>query len=493
MKRLEENYTFNHTTGQVTFLDLTQSNNTLNLSRVLLITDTTTNTIIYNFAVAALGGTVSGNVLTLQYNTSALADTDKLQIYYDFPNEDSYSIIPGGISAGLSVSTTGPGVWLDVSGFVSVIAQITGSWAGSIVFETNNDASINAFSCVVIDSQGFPATPIQTNGIFSIPRTAQYIRYNVVSIQGTAVFDINGRSTSGGPSGIESLALAMDASNGTPLNVALPVALKQDASGALFWTDSSVTNFTSSVATTPVTIDTTGYQSIVVQEQTAGIITPTISNDGVNFVAVNGYLSSAPNVSIAATAGAGVTVWPVLARYFRLTGPASLVTATVYLREAPFVQPSLTNAAVNVAQIAGTASVTAGVAGLLAVGGNVAAGLVPTANPVLIGGIDTTGLTRRLLTDTSGKLISDNFLLTPQGVTVQSSSGGPTTYNGNPQQTIDLATFEGQTQIELLSQILLEMRIQSQYMAELPLLLNSGQVNKDEPQAFRNDPSIFQQ
>ena len=48
------------------------------------------------------------------------------------------------------------------------------------------------------------------------------------------------------------------------------------------------------------------------------------------------------------------------------------------------------NQSVNVAQVAGTNTVTAGVSGLLAVGGNVANAVAATANPVPVGGIFTT-------------------------------------------------------------------------------------------------------
>lgn len=79
MKTLITDYTFNKTAKTVTFTKLT----TVELSKILLITNTTSNTIIYNFASAAKGGTVATNVLTLLYDTTAMANTDKLQIYYD--------------------------------------------------------------------------------------------------------------------------------------------------------------------------------------------------------------------------------------------------------------------------------------------------------------------------------------------------------------------------------------------------------------------------
>lgn len=79
MKKLIENYTFNPSTKEVVFLDYT----TINLERILIITNVTSNTIIYNFANSLQGGTVSDNILTLNYNTSNMSNTDKLQIYYE--------------------------------------------------------------------------------------------------------------------------------------------------------------------------------------------------------------------------------------------------------------------------------------------------------------------------------------------------------------------------------------------------------------------------
>lgn len=83
MKIKISNYAFNKTSKQITFNDYTS----IDLDGILLITDVTTNKIIYNFADPLLGGTVTGNVLTLTYDTSSLSDTDKLLIYYDYAEE----------------------------------------------------------------------------------------------------------------------------------------------------------------------------------------------------------------------------------------------------------------------------------------------------------------------------------------------------------------------------------------------------------------------
>jgi hypothetical protein len=81
MKTKISNYTFDKTAKTVTFTDYT----TIYLDGILLITNTTNNTIIYNFADSTKGGTVLTNVLTLIYNTNSMNDSDKLLIYYDDP------------------------------------------------------------------------------------------------------------------------------------------------------------------------------------------------------------------------------------------------------------------------------------------------------------------------------------------------------------------------------------------------------------------------
>jgi len=79
MKLKIDNYTFNKTAKTVTFLDYTS----IDLSAVLLITNVTDNIIIYNFANPTRGGTVATNVLTLDYDTSSMDDSDELQIFYE--------------------------------------------------------------------------------------------------------------------------------------------------------------------------------------------------------------------------------------------------------------------------------------------------------------------------------------------------------------------------------------------------------------------------
>ena len=74
-------YTFNKVAKTVT-INLPSGN--VKLEGLLLITDTTNNTIIYQFSDATKGATLSGNVFTLTYdtNTASFANTDKLKKYF---------------------------------------------------------------------------------------------------------------------------------------------------------------------------------------------------------------------------------------------------------------------------------------------------------------------------------------------------------------------------------------------------------------------------
>lgn len=74
MKKIIQDYTFDASAQTITASDFTR------LSEIALITNVTDNVIIYNFADPTKGGTLSGNVLTLTYNTTSMADTDDLQI-----------------------------------------------------------------------------------------------------------------------------------------------------------------------------------------------------------------------------------------------------------------------------------------------------------------------------------------------------------------------------------------------------------------------------
>ena len=82
MKRLIENYTFNPTTKQIIIID----SENIPQEKLLLITNMTDGIIIYNFADNNARGSIQGNIITLNYDTTSMSDTDKLQIWAEDTN-----------------------------------------------------------------------------------------------------------------------------------------------------------------------------------------------------------------------------------------------------------------------------------------------------------------------------------------------------------------------------------------------------------------------
>jgi hypothetical protein len=77
MKKLVTSYTFDASAKTVDSADFTS------LEKIQLITNVTDQIIIYNFADSAKGGSLSSTTLTLDHDTTAMDDTDKLQIFVE--------------------------------------------------------------------------------------------------------------------------------------------------------------------------------------------------------------------------------------------------------------------------------------------------------------------------------------------------------------------------------------------------------------------------
>lgn len=393
----------------------------------------------------------------------------------------------GDIIFSQNVTSNGVTVTIDTQNYQSLSVQFNSPPSLYTCLAQSTNDQQDWYNQQFLDTQTYTIQDTVSNdGLYSVTVTGRYLRLNFTNLVGSVIVTIIGRNTSG-PRGGDLLSTAMDKSSRTPLYVDLPVSLKQDAQGALVPSDAPAPFiWTSILASDILIIDTTGYESVIFHQQTAGIVTPTISNDGINWVATTGIISAAPTAIVAATNAAGVWVWPVLARYMKFTGPASAVTAVIYLRQAPLnINAMIANDPTNLTQINGSAVVTAGVAGTLAVGGNIAVGVAPTANPLLIGGIDTAGLTRRLLTSPLGQLIS--------GWVNQANTYVPgAVFSSNFEQmnavaTVDLTTIEGFSSLDILSMILLELKVLTTQMHQLPEILNNSTQNGygDEPAQIR--------
>ena len=431
------------------------------------------------------------------------------------------------------VSSVGPGSAINTTGYDGLTVQVEGnSWSGIITDEGSNDNVVWYPLLVTKLSELAVKTQIDINGNWVIKADTLYVRYNVTNITGavTLVILANANVIS---TAADRLALAMDETNNNPLLVKLQPqnsGIKQDLSGAFILSDAPAPVTVNLTATNnSYIIDTTGYQTIHLTTNTTFAATGGIafSNDGITFV--QAPMSTVPGVwSTAFVAVTNYTI-PVQGRFARIIATTG-GQFTYYLRNistqvthqnlaaigGAAVAPALAQLGMNVVQVGGTAAVTGGLAGTLAVGGSVAAGVAPTTNPIIAGGIDPGGLTRRLFSDATGRLIINPYSLNVQvpsslaGVTLTTSAGGniaPVSlagYNNQvPLAVQDTSQFEGQTQIELLAQILQEMKIMNQQLYELPRII-AGQLNGintagampiftygDEPTAMRNDASLF--
>ena len=113
MKKLITGYNFNSDSGIV---QLTQYSG-LVLENFLLVTNVTQNKIIYNFADPTAGGYITGagnNSLKFNYTTSGvMTNTDRLQIFYDAPNE-RVDLASGYLTGYLTGSGTSTGLYSSV-------------------------------------------------------------------------------------------------------------------------------------------------------------------------------------------------------------------------------------------------------------------------------------------------------------------------------------------------------------------------------------------
>jgi hypothetical protein len=153
---------------------------------------------------------------------------------------------------------------------------------------------------------------------------------------------------------------------------------------------------------TIVVADTTGYNSIVLQltGTWVGTVTFQTSNDNGTWSSVVAWPVAGAAAPVNTATANGQWLIPTAGRFFRAQVTAwtsGLVSADMVLRNAAAIAPVsaptiAANSSVNIAQIGATAPVTAGVAGMLAVGGNIAEDTAATSNPIIAGGVARTAL-----------------------------------------------------------------------------------------------------
>jgi hypothetical protein len=328
---------------------------------------------------------------------------------------------------------------VDTANERTVILQLGGSWLGSIGLQASQD-STTWFDCTGLsqNNETSPVSQVFASDVITVPVIARFFR---------AVTSTN---FVGSVSGVYSLR-ALDAPPFfqevvlTELDpqVSVPVAGVDQSGhvrrvglnefGHVLPADGRTLIGSLSRIGTIWLADTTGYNSIVVQifTQVAGTFTVSfqVSNDSTAWTAVAGWPVGGAAAPITTTTALGQWVFPCIGKFFRVqvTAYTSGVPAAIgVLKSTPaFFPPSspsiAANSGVNIGQINGTATVTAGVAGMLAVGGNIAEDNAATSNPIISGGVVRTALPAS--TVVAGDAIRATYSASGQMITKENAPG----------------------------------------------------------------------
>ena len=304
--------------------------------------------------------------------------------------------------------------------------------------------------------------------------------------------------------GVDFMSAMFDDAQGLAARVRITNPALMDAKGAQITSDAPAPILIGGLIGKVDILDTAGYQSLNITTQAyAGSVMA--SDDLINWQALSGTNRTIAATYVTAVTAANGFSFPCLARYVKFTCTTA-GGATVYLRNQPWAPGYATPIANNVAQLGGTNTVAAaGVAGMLAVGGNIATGVAPTAGPVYIAGIDTAGKTRPLLTDPLGdvQVVGTNVpgvTVTPATATAPVQVGGinmstAQRISASPDGalTVGMApTNLGEEGVrETLGQIVRELKQMNLFLRQLPLYLSLGDTFIDEDANLRDDPSLF--
>ena len=284
--------------------------------------------------------------------------------------------------------------------------------------------------------------------------------------------------------GVDLMGALLDDSQGLAARVKVTNQPLADVQGAARASDAPVAIPLTGGVGTIITIDTTGYESLnITSLSMAANVTASDDPNG-NFAALSGTNRTIAAAYVTAIAANGGYSFPCIARFVRLT-LSTAGTGVAYLRAAPWVAGYSTPLPSNVAQLNGTAPVTANVAGTLAVGGNIAAGVAPTMFPLPTGSVDAAGLTRRVLSDAAGALTVGG--VDPNGTQRQVKTD-PTGVIAIQQEP---STAGAPNSAETLVQILGQLKVLTIYMREMSSALNAGVPLADDEAAILQDPTLF--
>jgi len=159
MKKLITGYQFLASSRVVNFTEYGPTNPVI-LDNLLLITNVSKGQIIYNFAdTAATGAVNSTSGFLLGYNTTSMANADRLQIFYDAPTED-IDFASGYLTGYITGSGTSTGLY---SSGIRFDYQSVGGRAVDVASGFFPQYGRNANAVLNIDSQGGGALTLQAD------------------------------------------------------------------------------------------------------------------------------------------------------------------------------------------------------------------------------------------------------------------------------------------------------------------------------------------
>lgn len=342
---------------------------------------------------------------------------------------------------------------LDTANDRVIQLQLSGLWEGGISLQASNDGTV-WFSA---SSQSYNADAVLIDTVYSpdlltIPVVARFFRaITSADFSGTVSGSYAARSQNPPQYLTDTQLVGLDPGLSMPVSGKDPLGNNKSVAvsdlGQIVPADGrNIFGSLSRVGTIWI-VETTGYNSIVVQLQGtfSGTITFQVSNDSTTWTACGGWPVAGAASPVSSATAVGQWIFPCLGRYFRCQvtaytsgNPIAIGVLKNQFAFFPASSPSIAaNSSINVAQIGATAVVTGGVAGIQAIGGNIAVGAAPTANPVPIGGWDGTN-TRRILTDASsgGVVLGSSTVAngqtlargnqtatTPAGISIKASAG----------------------------------------------------------------------
>ena len=294
-----------------------------------------------------------------------------------------------------------------------VVLQLSGLWDGGIKLQASQDAS------TWFDVQGVAQSSdvqsidtIYAPDVIMVPVMARWFRaITTGDFSGSVAGSYTLRVLDVPPYFQQSTLVGVDPSVSMPVAGTDPAGMTKRLSltetGQIIPADGRVITGERRSAGTIWMVDMTGFASIAVQMQGtfSGTITFQASNDLTTWTAVAGWPVGGAAAPVQTAAGQGQWMFPAVSRYFRAqitTYTSGQFIAIGVLKITPCFFPVSSpniaaNSTVNMAQVGGTNTVTANVAGMAAVGGNIAVGSAPTAHPIPLAWDGTN--TRRLLTD----------------------------------------------------------------------------------------------